>query len=75
MGEIDELTEKSIDAAIESAEAEYFDNQILLDARDELMKLKQELYSQIKEGLDDIAIGRTRPFAEAMMDIQNQHRH
>jgi len=28
-----------------------------------------ELYSQIKEGMDDIATGNTRPFSEAMADI------
>ena len=31
-----------------------------------------ELYSQIKEGMDDIATGNTRPFSEAMADIRPQ---
>lgn len=29
-----------------------------------------ELYGQIKEGLDDIANGNTRPFSEAISDIR-----
>ena len=29
-----------------------------------------ELYGLIKEGLDDIQAGRTRPFSEAMADIR-----
>ena len=29
-----------------------------------------ELYSLIKEGLDDIQAGRTRPFSEALADIR-----
>ncbi len=32
-----------------------------------------ELYSQIKEGMDDIATGNTRPFSEAMADIESPH--
>lgn len=31
-----------------------------------------ELYGQIKEGLDDIANGNTRPFSEAMKDIRSR---
>ena len=31
---------------------------------------KFELYGLIKEGLDDIANGNTRPFSEAMADIR-----
>ena len=31
-----------------------------------------ELYSQIKEGMDDIATGNTRPFSEAMADIRSR---
>ena len=31
-----------------------------------------ELYSQIKEGIDDIATGNTRPFSEAMADIRSR---
>ena len=30
-----------------------------------------ELYSQIKEGMDDIAVGNTRPFLEAMANIRS----
>ena len=33
-----------------------------------------ELYSQIKEGMDDIASGNTRPFQEAMADIRSRRR-
>lgn len=33
-----------------------------------------ELYSQIKEGLDDIAEGNTRPFSEAMADIRSRRK-
>lgn len=33
-----------------------------------------ELYSQIKEGLDDIAAGNTRPFSEAMADIRKKRK-
>ncbi len=28
------------------------------------------LYDKLKEGLDDIALGNTRPFAEAMSDVK-----
>ena len=31
-----------------------------------------ELYSQLKEGMDDIASGNTRPFADAMTDIRRK---
>ena len=31
---------------------------------------KVELYGLIKEGLDDIANGKTRPFSEAMADLR-----
>ena len=31
-----------------------------------------ELYSQIKEGMDDITVGNTRPFSEAMSDIRSR---
>lgn len=31
-----------------------------------------ELYSQIKDGRDDIASGNTRPFSEAMADIRSR---
>jgi hypothetical protein len=30
-----------------------------------------ELYSQIKEGMDDVATGNTRLFSEAMADIRS----
>ena len=33
-----------------------------------------ELYKQIKEGLDDIANGNTRPFSEAMSDIRSRRK-
>ncbi len=33
-----------------------------------------ELYGQIKEGLDDIANGNTRPFSETMKDIRNSRK-
>jgi PHD/YefM family antitoxin component YafN of YafNO toxin-antitoxin module len=31
---------------------------------------KTELYGLLKDGLDDIQAGRTRPFSEAMSDIR-----
>ncbi len=31
---------------------------------------KYELYDRIKDGLEDIASGNTRPFSEAMSDIR-----
>ena len=31
-----------------------------------------ELYSQIKEGMEDIASGSIRPFSEAMADIRSR---
>lgn len=36
----------------------------------ETMKARFELYSQLKEGIDDISSGNTRPFSEAMSDIR-----
>lgn len=33
-----------------------------------------ELYGQIKEGLDDITNGNTRPFSEAMKDIRSRRK-
>ena len=33
-----------------------------------------KLYSQIKEGMDDIASGNTRPFSEATADIRSKRR-
>ena len=38
-----------------------------IEAYEELTS-RFELYSQIKEGMDDIATGNTRPFSEAMAD-------
>ena len=35
---------------------------------------KFELYGLLKEGLDDIASGNTRPFADAMSDIRARHK-
>ncbi|MDO4555779.1 MAG: type II toxin-antitoxin system prevent-host-death family antitoxin [Lachnospiraceae bacterium] len=32
-----------------------------------------ELYGLIKEGMDDIADGNTRPFSEAISSIRNRH--
>ena len=32
-----------------------------------------ELYSQIKEGMDDVASGNTQPFSKAMADIRSRH--
>lgn len=40
----------------------------------EHMVSRFELYSQIKEGLDDIAAGNTRPFSEAMADIRKKRK-
>lgn len=33
-----------------------------------------ELYSQIKEGMDDIVSGNTRPFSDTMADIRRKRR-
>lgn len=33
-----------------------------------------ELYEQLKEGLDDIANGNTKPFSEAMSDIRSRRK-
>lgn len=33
-----------------------------------------ELYSQLKEGIDDISSGNTRSFADSISDIRRQHR-
>jgi PHD/YefM family antitoxin component YafN of YafNO toxin-antitoxin module len=40
----------------------------------ETLTSRFELYSQLKEGMDDIASGNTRPFSDAMTDIRN-HRN
>ena len=42
------------------------------DLRNEELTSRFELYSQIKEGMDDIATGNTRPFSEAMADIRSR---
>lgn len=33
-----------------------------------------ELYTLLKEGLDDVASGNTRPFSEAMADIRRKRK-
>lgn len=33
-----------------------------------------ELYTKLREGLDDVERGNTRPFSEAMADIRNRRR-
>ncbi len=40
----------------------------------EEMASRFELYSQIKDGMDDIASGNTRLFSEAMADIRSRNR-
>ncbi len=42
-----------------------------IEAYEELTN-RFKLYSQIKEGMDDIALGNTRPFTEAMADIKSR---
>ena len=42
-----------------------------IEAYEELIG-RFELYSRIKEGMDDIATGNTRLFAEAMDDIRRR---
>lgn len=37
----------------------------------EQMISRFELYGQIKDGLDDISEGKTRPFNEAILDIKS----
>lgn len=44
-----------------------------IEAYEELTS-RFELYSQIKEGMDDITSGNTRPFSEAMADIRSKRR-
>ena len=44
-----------------------------IEAYEELTS-RFELYSQIKEGMDDVAAGNTRPFQEAMADIRSRRR-
>ncbi len=43
-----------------------------IEAYEELTS-RFELYGLIKEGLDDIADGRTKPFSNAMSDIRKRH--
>ncbi len=38
------------------------------------MNSRFELYGKIKEGLDDIAEGHTRPFSEAMSSIRSKRK-
>ena len=45
---------------------------ISIEAYEE-MTSRFELYSKIKEGMDDIATNNTRPFSEAMADIRSRH--
>lgn len=40
----------------------------------EQMRSRFELYSQIKEGLDDAASGNTRPFNDAIADIRSKRK-
>lgn len=40
----------------------------------EVLDSRFELYNQIKKGMDDIALGNTRPFSEAMDDIRRIRR-
>ena len=42
-----------------------------IEAYEELTS-RFELYSQIKEGMNDIASDNTRPFSEAMADIRSK---
>lgn len=42
-----------------------------IEAYEELIS-RIKLYSQIKEGMDDIATGNTRPFSEAMANIRSR---
>ncbi len=44
-----------------------------IEAYEQLMG-RFELYGLIQEGLEDIAAGNTRPFAEAMSDIRRRRR-
>lgn len=43
-----------------------------IEAYEELTS-RFELYGLIKEGLDDIADGRTKPFSNTMSDIRKRH--
>ena len=40
----------------------------------EHMASRFELYEQIKEGLDDIANGNTKPFSEAISDMRSRRK-
>ena len=40
----------------------------------EEMTSRFELYGLIKEGLDDVAAGNTRPFSEAMSSIRDKRK-
>lgn len=45
------------------------DNNNSFDAQN-LSTKQTNLYSKIQEGLNDIILGNTRPFAEAMADVK-----
>lgn len=40
----------------------------------EMLTSKNELYEQIKIGLDDVVNGNTRPISEAMADIRSRRK-
>ena len=40
----------------------------------EILTSKNELYEQIKIGLDDVVNGNTRPISEAMADIRSRRK-
>ncbi len=44
-----------------------------IEAYEELSS-RFELYSQIKDGMNDIASGNTRPFSEAIAEIKKQRK-
>ena len=44
-----------------------------IEAYEELTS-RFELYSLLKEGLDDAATGNTKPFSEAMSEIRSRHK-
>ena len=39
----------------------------------EEMSSRFELYGLLKDGMDDIESGRTRPFSDALSDIRKRH--
>ena len=42
-----------------------------IEAYEQLMA-RQELYGLIQDGLDDVAEGRTKPFADAMKELRER---